>query len=61
MMITYNASEDIEKLYPKFSKLKWDLTYTMRSTQSYGADQDKRKELLLVNYNIDNSTGDWYK
>ena len=61
MMITYNASKDIEKLYPKFSKLKWDLTYTMRSTQSYGADQNKRKELLLVNYNIDNSTGDWYK
>mgnify|MGYP001163812866 FL=1 len=61
MMITYNASKDIEELYPKFSKLKWDLTYTMRSTQSYGADQDKRKELLLVNYTINNSTGDWYK
>ena len=61
IMITYNASKDIENLYPTFSKLKWDLTYTMRSTQSYGADQDKRKELLLVNYTIDNSTGDWYK
>ena len=60
-MITYNASKQIEELYPEYSKLKWDLTYTMRSTQSYGADQDKRKELLLVNYTINNSTGNWYK
>tara|TARA_B100000131_G_C18123999_1_gene613983 strand:+ start:164 stop:1027 length:864 start_codon:yes stop_codon:yes gene_type:complete len=60
-MITYNSSKQVEDLYPTFSKLQWDLTYTMRSTQSYGADQDKRKELLLVNYNIDNSTGEWYR
>ena len=61
VMLTYNASKQIEELYPDYSKLKWDLTYTMRSTQSYGADQDKRKELLLVNYTINNSTGNWYK
>ena len=28
IMLTYNASKDIEKLYPEYSKLKWDLTYT---------------------------------
>ncbi len=60
-MITYNSCDEVEELYPSFSKLKWDLTYTMRSTASYGSDQDKRKELMLVNYNIDNSTGKWYK
>lgn len=60
-MITYNSCKEVEDMYPTFSKLQWDLTYTMRSTASYGADQDKRKELLLVNYNIDNSSNLWYK
>lgn len=60
-MITYNSCPEVEQLYPNFGKLKWDLTYTMRSTGSYGADQDKRKELLLCNYSIDNSSKQWYK
>lgn len=60
-MITYNSCKEVEDLYPTFGKLKWDLTYTMRSTASYGADQDKRKELLLTNYSIDNSNKQWYR
>ena len=60
-MITYNSCQEVEDLYPTFGKLQWDLTYTMRSTSTYGADQDKRKELLLVNYSIDNSSNLWYK
>jgi DNA adenine methylase len=60
-MITYNSSPEVEALYPNWSKLQWDLTYTMRSTGTYGADQDKRKELLLVNYGIDNSNKQWYR
>ena len=60
-MITYNSCPEVEALYPSWSKLQWDLTYTMRSTGTYGADQDKRKELLLVNYGIDNSNKQWYR
>lgn len=60
-MITYNSCPEVEALYPNWSKLQWDLTYTMRSTGTYGADQDKRKELLLVNYGIDNSNKQWYR
>jgi DNA adenine methylase len=60
-MITYNSCPQVEALYPDWSKLQWDLTYTMRSTGTYGADQDKRKELLLVNYGIDNTNKQWYK
>jgi len=59
-MITYNSCPEVEELYPTFSKLKWDLTYTMRSTGTYGADQDKRKELLLANYTVDNASKEWY-
>ncbi len=49
-MITYNSELYIKDRFPNWYQKDWDLTYTMRSTNTYTADQKKRKELLLLNY-----------
>tara|TARA_R100000773_G_C4218608_1_gene117072 strand:- start:904 stop:1770 length:867 start_codon:yes stop_codon:yes gene_type:complete len=49
-MITYNSDLYIKERFPNWYQKDWDLTYTMRSTGNYTANQKKRKELLLLNY-----------
>ena len=49
-MITYNSELYIKDRFPNWYQKDWDLTYTMRSTNTYTTDQKKRKELLLLNY-----------
>ena len=49
-MITYNSELFIKDRFPDWYQKDWDLTYTMRSTGNYTANQKKRKELLLLNY-----------
>ena len=49
-MITYNSDLNIKERFPNWYQKDWDLTYTMRSTGNYTANQKKRKELLLLNY-----------
>ena len=49
-MITYNSELYIKDRFPNWYQKDWDLTYTMRSTDTYTKDQKKRKELLLLNY-----------
>jgi DNA adenine methylase len=51
-MITYNSDVFVQERFPKWKQHEWDLTYTMRSTGTYTEDQKKRKELLLLNYEL---------
>ena len=52
MLISYNSDQLVKD---RFTGLQWnaaefDLTYTMRSVGEYMREQQKRKELLLFNY-----------
>ena len=51
-MITYNSDIFVKERFPGWYQKDWDLTYTMRSTGTYTKDQKKRKELLLLNYEV---------
>jgi DNA adenine methylase len=58
MLISYNSEQLVKD---RFTGLQWkaaefDLTYTMRSVGEYMREQQKRKELLLFNYekNVEN-------
>ena len=51
-MITYNSDIFVKDRFPGWYQKDWDLTYTMRSNLKYTKDQKKRKELLLLNYEI---------
>jgi len=50
MMISYNSSQLIKNRFKDWNAVEFDLTYTMRSVGDYMNDQQKRKELLLLNY-----------
>ena len=50
MMISYNSSQLIKNRFKNWNAVEFDLTYTMRSVGDYMNDQQKRKELLLLNY-----------
>ena len=51
-MVTYNSDIFVKERFPNWYQQDWDLTYTMRSTKKYTAEQKKRKELLLTNYEV---------
>ena len=50
MMVSYNSSQIIRDRFKDWNALEYDLTYSMRTTGDYMRDQQKRKELLLLNY-----------
>ena len=50
ILISYNADQKVTDRFPNWSAATFDLTYTMRSVGDYMKDQQKRKELLLLNY-----------
>ena len=55
MLVSYNSDQLVRD---RFTGLQWnaaefDLTYTMRSVGEYMREQKDRKELLLLNYTID--------
>ena len=50
IMVSYNASQLIRDRFKGWAAAEYDLTYTMRSVGEYMRDQQKRKELLLLNY-----------
>lgn len=54
-MISYNADQFVKDRFPteKWNHLEFDLTYSMRSTGDYMKEQKGRKELLMVNYNLE--------
>lgn len=50
MMITYNDSEDIRALFPGWEAHRLAWQYSMLSSKSYREQQEKRFELVLLNY-----------
>ena len=50
MMVSYNSSQIIRDRFKDWNAAEYDLTYSMRSTGDYMREQQKRKELLLLNY-----------
>jgi len=54
VLVSYNSANLVKNRFNTagWHKYDFDLTYTMRSTGTYGKDQKKRKELLLLNYKI---------
>ena len=50
MMVSYNSSQLVKDRFKDWTAAEFDLTYTMRSVGDYMKDQQKRKELLLINY-----------
>ena len=53
-LISYNSDQLVKDRFtdPKWNAAEFDLTYTMRSVGEYMRDQQKRKELLIFNYEI---------
>ena len=51
MMVSYNSDQLVKDRFKGWAAAEYDLTYTMRSVGEYMRDQQKRKELLLMNYN----------
>ena len=50
MLISYNSDQLVKDRFKNWNAGEFDLTYTMRSVGEYMTDQQKRKELLLFNY-----------
>ena len=50
MMVSYNSSQLVKDRFKDWTAAEFALTYTMRSVGDYMSDQQKRKELLLINY-----------
>ena len=51
MAVSYNSNQLIKDRFKNWTAAEFDLTYTMRSVGQYMRDQKERKELLLLNYN----------
>ena len=52
LMVSYNSDQLVRDRFKGWAAAEFDLTYTMRSVGEYMNDQQKRKELLLLNYGI---------
>ena len=53
MMVSYNSDQLVKDRFKGWNAAEFDLTYTMRSVGEYMRDQKDRKELLLMNYDIE--------
>ena len=53
MLISYNSDQLVKDRFKGWNAAEFDLTYTMRSVGEYMRDQKDRKELLLMNYSIE--------
>ena len=49
-LISYNSNQLVKDRFKKWRAGEFDLTYTMRSVGEYMREQKERKELLLMNY-----------
>jgi len=52
MLISYNSDQLVKDRFKDWKAAEFDLTYTMRSVGDYMIDQEQRKELLLMNYDV---------
>ena len=55
-MISYNADQSVKDRFDGWEQTELDWTYTMRSVGEYMEKQKDRKELLLLNYKIQQGT-----
>jgi DNA adenine methylase len=53
MMVSYNSDQLVKDRFKKWNAAEFHLTYTMRSVGDYMREQKERKELILMNYSID--------
>ena len=51
-LISYNSSQLIKERFQGWTLAEFAHTYTMRSVGSYNTDQAKRKELVILNYEV---------
>ena len=51
-LISYNSSQLIKERFQGWTLAEFAHTYTMRSVGSYNTDQAKRKELVILNYEM---------
>tara|TARA_R100000900_G_scaffold124497_4_gene98885 strand:+ start:4598 stop:5425 length:828 start_codon:yes stop_codon:yes gene_type:complete len=51
-LISYNSSQLIRDRFKDWKAAEFEHTYTMRSVGEYMSDQQQRKELVLMNYDI---------
>ena len=58
MMVSYNSDQLVRDRFKWWAAAEFDHTYTMRSVGEYMRDQQKRKELLLFNYQLEDSVYD---
>lgn len=55
-MVSYNADQSIKDRFPEWNQIEFDHTYSMRSTGDYMENQKGRKELVLINYSLEQNT-----
>jgi len=51
-LISYNSSQLIKERFQGWTLAEFAHTYTMRSVGTYNTDQAKRKELVILNYEV---------
>ena len=51
-LISYNSSQLVQERFEGWTLAEFAHTYTMRSVGSYNTDQAKRKELVILNYEV---------
>ena len=52
-MISYNADQSVKDRFGDWEQVELNWTYTMRSVGDYMENQKERKELLLMNYKVE--------
>ena len=55
-MISYNADQSVKDRFDSWEQTELEWTYSMRSVGEYMEKQKDRKELLLLNYKIQQGT-----
>ena len=51
-LVSYNSSQLVKERFEGWTLAEFAHTYTMRSVGSYNTDQAKRKELVILNYEV---------
>ena len=52
LLISYNSDQIVKDRFKEWTVAEFAHTYTMRSVGCYNKDQAKRKELVLMNYEV---------
>ena len=59
--ITYNADQKVQDRFPSWKQIVWDLKYSMCTNSKNYVEQEKdRKELILLNYEEDNTLAQFF-